>query len=189
MSEDEAHSIPRNVESPTQADTALISGPSSSQRPSGNKSMVKGGTKELDDWDREKVLVSDPWCRVCLLKSRQAVSSFFPDQGGSRYCSVNVAMIRWDQDRLGVAIELDKLQDVFRNSYGFNTERWMIPGNDDSHLNLTKKATDFLDDFDCEGNLFILYYAGHGFINEDRQSTWAWYAQPSQEACRANWRH
>jgi hypothetical protein len=37
-----------------------------------------------------------------------------------------------------------------------------------------QKALDFLDNYDSEDNLFILYYAGHGFINQDRQSTWAW---------------
>ncbi|CZR53777.1 uncharacterized protein PAC_03658 [Phialocephala subalpina] len=36
-----------------------------------------------------------------------------------------------------------------------------------------KKALDFLDDYDSKENLFIVYYAGHGYINQDRQSTWA----------------
>jgi hypothetical protein len=41
-------------------------------------------------------------------------------------------MMRWEDDKLGVSREVDKLQDVFRNQYGFNTKRWLIPANDRS---------------------------------------------------------
>lgn len=84
-------------------------------------------------------------------------------------------MIRWEQDELGVAGEFNTLSRVFENHYGFNVEIWHIPANDRSHNNLMQKALDFLHDYDSKDNLFILYYAGHGLINEDRQSTWAWY--------------
>jgi hypothetical protein len=83
-------------------------------------------------------------------------------------------MMRWEDDKLGVSREVDKLQDVFQNQYGFNTKRWLIPANDHSQLDLTENALDFLRDFDSKDNLFILYYAGHGYINDDRESTWAW---------------
>jgi hypothetical protein len=83
-------------------------------------------------------------------------------------------MMRWAQDELGVAQELNTLANVFEDQYGFNVETWQIPTNKTSHTNLMQKALDFLSDYDSEDNLFILYYAGHGFINQDRQSTWAW---------------
>jgi hypothetical protein len=83
-------------------------------------------------------------------------------------------MMRWTQDDLGVAQELNALASVFQDEYGFNVEEWKIPADKKSHTNLMQKALDFLDDYDSEDNLFILYYAGHGFINQDRQSTWAW---------------
>lgn len=34
------------------------------------------------------------------------------------------------------------------------------------------QALDFIDDFDATDNLFVVYYAGHGTINENRQSVW-----------------
>jgi hypothetical protein len=34
------------------------------------------------------------------------------------------------------------------------------------------KALDFVEDFDARDNLFIVYYAGHGTINENQQSVW-----------------
>jgi Caspase domain len=83
-------------------------------------------------------------------------------------------MMRWAQDDLGVAQELNTLATIFQDQYGFNVEEWKIPADKKSHTGLMQKALDFLDDYDSEDNLFILYYAGHGFINQDRQSTWAW---------------
>jgi hypothetical protein len=83
-------------------------------------------------------------------------------------------MMRWAQDDLGVAQELDTLASVFQDEYGFNVEEWKILADKKSHANLMQKALDFLADYDSEDNLFILYYAGHGFIKQDRQSTWAW---------------
>jgi hypothetical protein len=107
-------------------------------------------------------------------KLSKAVSSAFPNHGGSRYRAVNVAMISWSQDDLGVALELNTLVNVFEGQYGFNVENWKIPANEKSHSNLMQKALDFLEDYDSTDNLFIIYYAGHGFINQERQSTWAW---------------
>lgn len=83
-------------------------------------------------------------------------------------------MIRWAQDDLGVTQELSTLADVFEGQYGFNVETWHIPPDEKSHSSLMQRALDFLHDYDSLDNLFILYYAGHGFINQDRQSTWAW---------------
>lgn len=83
-------------------------------------------------------------------------------------------MVRWAQDDLGVARELNTLASVFEDQYGFNVETWQIPANEKSHNNLMQKALDFLEEYDAGENLFIIYYAGHGYINQDRQSTWAW---------------
>lgn len=84
-------------------------------------------------------------------------------------------MMRWEHDTLGVEPEVNALRDVLEFKYGFSVENWRIPANPKSHKHLMQNALDFLDDFDSKDNLFILYYAGHGYINQDRQSTWAWY--------------
>ncbi|KAE9365616.1 hypothetical protein N431DRAFT_563478 [Stipitochalara longipes BDJ] len=101
------------------------------------------------------------------------VSSSFPNHGGSRYRSVHVGMMSWEQDTLGVGPELNALRDVLELKYGFNVETWNIPADSKSHKYLMQNALDFINDFDSKDNLFILYYAGHGYINQDRQSTWA----------------
>lgn len=87
------------------------------------------------------------------------MSSSFPNHAGSRYRSVNVGMMRWEKDTLGVDSELNTLRDVFEKQYGFNVETWHIPTTEKSHNKLTQNALDFIEDFDSEENLFILYYA------------------------------
>jgi hypothetical protein len=61
---------------------------------------------------------------------------------------------------------------VFESKYGFGTEKWLIPTKR-SHHKLMGKALDFIDEFDSNDNLFIVYYAGHGSINEHRQAVWS----------------
>jgi hypothetical protein len=44
---------------------------------------------------------------------------------------------------------------VFNDWYGFNTEAWLIPSAA-SQIQLTRKTCDFLQNFDAEGNLFVV---------------------------------
>jgi hypothetical protein len=96
------------------------------------------------------------------------VKSAFPNRGRSRYAKVNACLIRWAEDET-VQLELDRLYDVFKDEYGFAVEDWTIP-TINSHRKLMGKALDFIEEFDARDNLFIVYYAGHGTINENRQS-------------------
>jgi hypothetical protein len=85
---------------------------------------------------------------------------------------VTVGMMRWEHDTLGVESEFNKLGDVLEKQYGFHVENLIIRANERSHNLLMSQALGFIDDFDAKENLFILYYAGHGYINAHRQSTW-----------------
>ncbi|CZR58571.1 uncharacterized protein PAC_08463 [Phialocephala subalpina] len=123
-----------------------------------------------------------------LVKSIEtAVSSSFPNHAGSRYRSVNVGMMHWEVDALGVDSELNTLRDVFKQQYGFNVETWHIPATEKSHHKLTQNTLDFIEEFDSKDNLFILYYAGHGYINEYRQSAWACSRDPDSPT--VDWSH
>jgi hypothetical protein len=73
--------------------------------------------------------------------------------------------------------ELNRVWDVFANGYGFKVEKWTIPSVK-AHRTLMGKALDFIEDFDSRDNLFIVYYAGHGTINENRQSVWCCQRDP-----------
>jgi hypothetical protein len=84
---------------------------------------------------------------------------------------VNVCLIRWEEDELQVENEVNELHYVFETLYGFNTEIWLIPSSA-SQIQLTRETCNFLQKFDAEGNFFIVYYGGHGKINNARQNQW-----------------
>jgi hypothetical protein len=79
-------------------------------------------------------------------------------------------LIRWEEDE-AVQPEIERLSDVFEHGYQFKVENWVIP-TEKSHRKLMGQALDFIEDFDARDNLFVVYYAGHGTINENRQSVW-----------------
>ena len=66
--------------------------------------------------------------------------------------------------------ELGRLDHKFQD-YGFSTNVWYIPSRN-SHLELMSNAIDIIRASDDDQNLFIIYYAGHGRINEARQAEW-----------------
>jgi hypothetical protein len=98
------------------------------------------------------------------------VKRAFPNRGRSRYETVDACLIRWEDDELGVQQELDALNDVLQG-YGFLTNVFLIPKLN-SHWDLMRKTLDFIQDWDNDKNLFVLYYAGHGRINSARQAEW-----------------
>jgi hypothetical protein len=81
--------------------------------------------------------------------------------------------MRWEHDTLGVKSEFNKLGNVLKKQYGFHIENLIIRANERSYNLLMSQALGFIDDFDAKENLFILYYAGHGYINAYRQSIWS----------------
>ncbi|PVH68756.1 hypothetical protein DL98DRAFT_629298, partial [Cadophora sp. DSE1049] len=106
----------------------------------------------------------------------EAAKSAFPNRGRSRYATVHVCLIRWEGDDtdgdLVFETEMNSLCEVFERGYGFQVETWKIPIIK-SHRKLMGMALDFIEEFDARDNLFIVYYAGHGTINDNRQSVWS----------------
>ncbi|KAK0118179.1 hypothetical protein ONS95_012484 [Cadophora gregata] len=100
----------------------------------------------------------------------------FPNRGRSRYGTVNICLIRWEDDELGVQNEVSALDNVLQ-SYGFQTNIFLIPGTN-SHWDLMRKMIDFIQAYDNDQNLFVLYYAGHGRMNSARQAEWVFRQNP-----------
>jgi hypothetical protein len=86
---------------------------------------------------------------------------------------VYVLLLRWKEDDLNVDIELKCLAKVFQ-AYKFTTETFLIPSMN-SQRELTKRVVSFLEHYDREDELLVVYYGGHGTINQARQATWWWY--------------
>ncbi|KAG4442441.1 hypothetical protein IFR05_002043 [Cadophora sp. M221] len=95
-----------------------------------------------------------------------AAKRAFPNRGRSRYGTVNVCLIRWEDDELGIQQELSTL-DIVLQDYGFQTNVFLIPALN-SHWDLMRKTLDFIQVYDNDQNLFVLYYSGHGRINGAR---------------------
>lgn len=103
-----------------------------------------------------------------------AVTAAFPNRGLSRYKEVHVLLLSWEDDNPGVVNEIGELYEVFRQIYHFEVEGWRIP-SERSHNTLAAKLLGFLDDYESQENLLIVYYGGHGSMNDDRQCVWSWY--------------
>ncbi|KAL8668875.1 MAG: hypothetical protein Q9168_006507 [Polycauliona sp. 1 TL-2023] len=101
----------------------------------------------------------------------KAAAAAFPRSGTSRYCDVYVLLLSWEDDDLDVVQEVDDLEQVFRDDYRYRVERWKIPSTT-SHNSLVYRMMQALRDFESDDKLFIAYYAGHGFMNDDRQCVW-----------------
>ena len=104
----------------------------------------------------------------------QSAKRAFPnrDRLTARYKDVQVLLLRWAEDDLGVAWEVEDLEKAFK-AYGFKAETWLIP-SENSHLKLMLKAGTFVETHENTDTLFIVYYGGHATINRRRQSTWSW---------------
>ena len=103
-----------------------------------------------------------------------AVVAAFPNKRKrSRYKDVHVLLLSWEDDNLGVIAEVLELQDVFENKYHFDTEEWKIP-SDGSHNKLAFRIMQYIHAFEASETLLILYYGGHGSIDDKRQCVWHW---------------
>lgn len=103
----------------------------------------------------------------------EAALAAFPNRGRTHYAAVCVLLLSWENDTLGVIDELLELQAVFQTFYSFYTEEWKIPSNG-SHNWLFFLLAQFLQHYGSEGNLLIIYYRGHSYMNDHGQCVWAW---------------
>lgn len=111
----------------------------------------------------------DAWAQTL----NQAVSAAFPGAGGNRYTDVNVLLLSWEDDDLGVATEVSELDFVFRHVYGYRTDQWKIPSTQ-SHIALARRILDLLTDSASSDKLLIVYYGGHAYMNDQRDCVWLW---------------
>lgn len=87
-----------------------------------------------------------------------------------RYRDVVVLLLQWQDDDLGTETEVNDLERVFRDTYHYRTERYLIPSKD-SATQLEYKLNDFRKAHDHESSLLILYYGGHGSLGFNKQRT------------------
>jgi hypothetical protein len=100
-----------------------------------------------------------------------------------RYKATIVLMLSWKDSDLNKP-ELDKevkgynncsskpgtngskvadLAEVFRDDYGFEVFQHVLDSKDNPRRRLNKYLSNFIDEYDKDETLLILYYAGHGW--------------------------
>ena len=103
-----------------------------------------------------------------------AAAAVFPrGPSSSRYHDVHALLLSWEEDDLGVIDEISQLNVVLENNYHYETAQWKIP-NTRSHNSLASRLTTFLNEHESKDNLLIVYYGGHGYMNDSRQCVWSW---------------
>lgn len=90
---------------------------------------------------------------------------------GSPYLAVNVLLLSWEDDDLGVETEIVRLAEVLQTLYRYSVEAWKIPSMK-SHNQLGDRLRDFTKKYEKEDSLLIVYYGGHGYLNDSRQLVW-----------------
>jgi hypothetical protein len=106
-----------------------------------------------------------------------AAKALFPKTSKCRYRNVFVLMLKWnDEDPdLPVSLEIQRLYDVFKVTYHFETEVWDIP-DEDCHVEVNQKILDFSRiGGNNKDDLKIVYYAGHGRLMKNRLLSWTRY--------------
>ncbi|KAL2048673.1 hypothetical protein N7G274_000585 [Stereocaulon virgatum] len=112
-----------------------------------------------------------------------AAAAAFPDEIASRsqaghgderprYQEIHVLLISWEDDNLGVVKEISELREVFQKTYCYSTKEFQIPSHK-SHNALAKQILEFVDEPESKESLLIVYYGGHGYMNDDRQCIWS----------------
>ncbi|KAL8936126.1 MAG: hypothetical protein Q9216_005093 [Gyalolechia sp. 2 TL-2023] len=134
---------------------------------------AKGRTHDISLIDHH-VKDVETLCQVL----NQALSAAFPKSSRSRYTDVYVLLISWEDDDLGVATEVDELEILFRQLYQYKTDHWKIPSTK-SHNAVVRRIMQSLEEFESIDKLLIVYYGGHGYMNEDRQCVWLCNQQPA----------
>jgi len=149
--------------------------PSSQERSQGGDQSFPNNSDTtpptLDDIDRWQFHISLQEFGEGLHAAAKAV---FPNDARSRYSKVFALILCWEDEdpQLPVSVEINRLFQVFRYTYNFQTEVWKIP-NHNCHAKTNQKILDFVEEGDDNSrHLKIVYYAGHAKLSKNRLLTW-----------------
>jgi hypothetical protein len=102
----------------------------------------------------------------------QAVNACWPHRT-TRYASVNVLLLRWEEDfpPSTVTEDMEELFRVFSEDYRYNVKIDIIPTEGSARW-LNRTIMEFSDQDDSTDILKILYYGGPSFVSDSGESMW-----------------
>jgi hypothetical protein len=92
-----------------------------------------------------------------------AINAAWPTRKKTRYENVHVLLLSWEDDNLGVELEIKRLGHVFSNLYRFNVQEFKIPRKTPGKATISC-VSHFLET-DAHDSLLIVYYAGHARLS------------------------
>lgn len=128
-------------------------------------------------------------CRKCFLKAGQMADADIVQSFNSGiepglhtpYTQVHVLLIHWEVNDLeGVEDEVQKLRDVFRTKYNYNSVIFRIPTDKSCRIRLNKEILGFVENQSQRDGLIIVYYAGHCGPGDHGQAEWAAFEDQKQ---------
>lgn len=103
------------------------------------------------------------------------VSRIMADPYRSRYSTVEVLLLYWDDDddKPGVVEAVDQLSDILSGHYNYRSDIKPIPSPSENCKSswkwLSSKITAFVEQRDQRDVLKIVYYNGHSYLDADRE--------------------
>lgn len=109
-----------------------------------------------------------------------AVRNSQPRRIHSNYSTVNVLMLSWEGEdgESEIFQGAQSLKSVFEDHYNYSVSTWEIP-HDLSALALDIRLTKLCYEHDAADNLFIIYFAGHRFPENNNR----WYESLLNRGC------
>lgn len=95
----------------------------------------------------------------------------FPNALHNPYREVHVLLLSWEGGDEKIHDQLEELQELFSVEFGYQVNEWLIPPIK-PHQALNGELYAFLRRFDVKNNLLVVYYGGHGKIDNERRCTW-----------------
>jgi hypothetical protein len=100
----------------------------------------------------------------------QAVNARLPSND-KPYGQAAVLALHWENDDLNVAGLEEEFLSVFRKTYGFNVESYVISAHGQASLELSRKTGEFVTKWDGKDGLTIYVYSGHAEEGGDPDGT------------------
>jgi hypothetical protein len=104
-----------------------------------------------------------------------AVNAIWPRRHHTRYKATHVLLLSWEEDDLGVLSETKRLKHVFQDRFNYQVQEYQIPSTKPD-TKLKGRIFEFLQHFDDENALLIVYYAGHASPGRNPGGAALWYA-------------
>jgi hypothetical protein len=88
-----------------------------------------------------------------------------------RYAEVNVLLLFWEEDDVGIASEIEDLGRHFRETLGYPTFPYKITSSSDPGIDFSIRVIQFIKSCGGKGSLIIVYYGGADLTNRAAYET------------------